>query len=68
MNRIFATGLALFICLGALTAGGPWPQKKGKGFFKLSEWWVVFDQHFNAEGELEPNIKEGVFNTSIYGE
>jgi hypothetical protein len=34
----------------------------------LSEWWVVFDQHFNAEGELEPNIKEGVFNTSIYGE
>jgi len=51
-----------------LSAGGPWTQKKGKGFFKLSEWWVVFDQHFNAQGEIKKNRTTGVYNTSLFGE
>ncbi len=54
--------------MSTLTAGGPWPQLKGKGYFKLSEWWVVFDQHYTDTGLIDPNITTGVFNTSLYAE
>lgn len=49
-------------------AGGPWPQQKGKGYFKLSESWIVFDQYFTNTGLLEPNVKTSIFNTNFYGE
>ena len=49
-------------------AGGPWTQKKGKSYIKLSEWWVVFDQHFTNTGEIDPNITTGIFNTNLYTE
>ncbi len=49
-------------------AGGPWPQQKGKGYFKLSEWWIVFDQHFTDQGLIDPNVTTGIFNTSLYAE
>ena len=58
--------IALFIA-STLTAGGPWPQPKGKGYFKLSEWWTVFDQHFTDAGLKDPNVTTGIFNTSFYG-
>lgn len=48
--------------------GGPWPKNKGTGYFKLSEWWVIADQHYTDVGEIDPNITNGIFNTSIYGE
>ncbi len=49
-------------------AGGPWPQPKGKGYFKLSEWWTVFDQHYTDAGLIDPNVTTGIFNTAFYGE
>ena len=49
-------------------AGGGWPQKKGHGYFKLSQWWVVADQHFTTTGEVDPNLTLGIFNTNIYAE
>ena len=49
-------------------AGGPWSQKKGEGYFKLTQWWTVFDQHYTDVGLLDPNVTTGIFNTSIYGE
>lgn len=51
-----------------LLAGGPWPQQKGNGYFKLSEWWVVFDQHYTDQARIDPNITTGIFNTFFYGE
>lgn len=51
-----------------LQAGGPWPQAAGKGFFKLSEWWIIFDQHYTDAGLIDPNVTTGIFNTSIYAE
>ncbi len=57
----------LFVC-NAAQAGGGWPQPKGWGFFKLSEWWVVSDQHFTDNGEIDPNTTMGIFNTSFYAE
>lgn len=49
-------------------AGGGWPQPKGKGFFKLSEWWIISDQHFTDAGLIDPNTTNGIFNTSLYAE
>ncbi|MEM1357609.1 MAG: hypothetical protein AAGF89_05395 [Bacteroidota bacterium] len=49
-------------------AAGPWPKPKGKGYFKLYEWWTQFDQHFTSNGELDPNATLGLYNTSFYGE
>lgn len=63
----------LLIVLGTLLstsvfAGGPWTQAKGKGYYKLSEWWVVFDQHYTDNGEIDPNVTTGIFNTYLYAE
>ena len=52
----------------ALCAGGGWPQPKGKGYFKLSEWWLVSDSHFTDQARTDPNVTTGIFNTSIYAE
>ncbi|MEQ6122203.1 hypothetical protein [Reichenbachiella sp. MALMAid0571] len=49
-------------------AGGGWVNGKGKGFFKLSEWWVVADAHYTDTGEIDPNVTIGLFNTTLYGE
>lgn len=49
-------------------AGGPWPQPKGKGYFKLSEWWTVFSEHYTDTGLKDPNLTTGVFNTAVYAE
>ncbi|HQU58857.1 MAG: hypothetical protein KDD02_11460 [Phaeodactylibacter sp.] len=51
-----------------LLAGGGWPQPKGRGYFKLSQWWVVSDQHFTDVGKIDPNVTNGIFNTSLYAE
>lgn len=63
--------LSIVIIIGAsnlVLAGGPWPQLKGKGYFKLSEWWTIFDQHYTDTGLIDPNTTSGVFNTFLYGE
>ena len=67
-KQIYCLILLLFLSIQISIAGGPWPQPKGKGFFKLSQWWVTFDQHYTDVGRLDPNITTGVFNTSLYGE
>ncbi|MFK7806307.1 MAG: hypothetical protein AB8F74_00770 [Saprospiraceae bacterium] len=60
--------LAAFLFSNNAFAGGPWPQKKGNGYFKVSEWWTVFDQHFTDQGKIDPNVTTGIFNTSLYAE
>ncbi len=63
--------ILLFILLigtSNIYAGGPWPQPKGKGYFKLSQWWTVFDQHYTDQGKIDPNVTTGIFNTAVYGE
>lgn len=53
--------------LQSLWAGG-WPQPKGKGYFKLSEWWMIADKHYTDTGLKDPNITSGLFTTSLYAE
>ncbi|MCB0519045.1 MAG: hypothetical protein H6577_04935 [Lewinellaceae bacterium] len=58
----------LLLVYNAAFAGGGWPQPKGWGFFKLSQWWVVSDQHFTDSGRIDPNTTMGIFNSSLYAE
>lgn len=62
--------LTILFCLffSATLMAGPWPQPKGKGYFKLYEWWLRFDQHYTSTGELDPNATLGLYNTSVYAE
>lgn len=66
-KQIFLFTILVLFSIRA-TAGGPWPQKAGEGFFKLSEWWIIFDQHYTDAGLLDPNVTTGIFNTSLYAE
>ncbi len=65
--------LAIIIILSSITssavfAGGPWLKPKGKGYYKFSEWWTVFDQHYTDTGLIDPNVTTGIFNTTLYTE
>lgn len=52
----------------SLFAGGGWPQKKGKVYLKLSQWWVISNQHYTGSGGIDPQLTRGIYNTSIYTE
>lgn len=60
--------ILLFTISTSALAGGGWPKEKGKGYFKLSEWWIVADRHFTGSGKIDPNATRGTFTTSFYGE
>lgn len=69
MTRIYS--LIVMMCLGITAqtlAGGGWTKPKGSGYFKLSQWWIIADQHYTDEGKIDPNVTNGLFNTSIYAE
>ena len=68
MKKNIFLGIILFLSVQAAYAGGGWPQPRGGGFFKLSEWWVISNQHFTDVGKLDPNVTTGIFNTSLYAE
>lgn len=68
MKKTISFAIILISCTQLLLAGGPWPQPKGKGYFKLSEWWIIFDQHYTDQGLVDPNVTTGIFNTSLYAE
>ncbi|MFT4535929.1 MAG: hypothetical protein ACJA1A_002829 [Saprospiraceae bacterium] len=68
MKNLINIFFASTIFISASFAGGPWTQKKGIGYFKLSEWWITYDKHYTDSGELDPNITSGIYNTSFYGE
>ena len=58
----------LILCCSVSLVAGPWPQKKGNGYFKLYEFWLKFDQHYTSNGEIDPNATLGLYNTAFYGE
>lgn len=68
MKNISIILFILILFSGSAFAGGPWPQKKGKGYFKLAEWWLIFDQHYTDNGKIDPNVTSGIFNTTLYAE
>lgn len=67
MKKLFVFVISLSFS-SQILAGGPWTQSKGSGYFKLSEWWIVYDQHYTDSGAKDPNVTSGIFNTFFYGE
>jgi len=63
-NLIFA--LAFMGIAGNSFAGGGWTKAKGESYIKLSEWWLISDQHFTDLGKIDPNTTMGIFNTTLY--
>lgn len=59
--------LLLLVFSNSSFAGG-WVQAKGKGYYKLSEYWIIFDNHFTDRGRLDPNVTTSLYNTNLYVE
>lgn len=49
-------------------AGGGWPQKKGRGYFKLSQFAIISDRYFSPAGDLLDIATASIYQTSFYGE
>ncbi|MBR9922100.1 MAG: hypothetical protein GYB31_14770 [Bacteroidetes bacterium] len=60
--------LLLLLLSPGISRADSWPQPKGDFYIKLYEWWVIADQHFTDQGLIDPNVTNGVFNSSLYGE
>ena len=45
-----------------------WNKGKGNGYYKISAWSLVADQHYTSTGEIDPNVTRGNFTLSLYGE
>ena len=45
-----------------------WTKGKGKGYYKLSAWYLEADEQFTKSGEKFPFTTRGVFNVNVYGE
>ena len=45
-----------------------WTLEKGKGYYKLSAWYLEADSHFTSSGDRAPNTTRTQFNTNIYAE
>jgi len=43
-----------------------WTKGKGKGYYKLSAWYLNYDQHYTGSGDKEPNITRTQFNINTY--
>lgn len=67
MKQSIIIGLILSLSF-SLTADDGWPKPKGHGYFKLGQWWLIADQHYTDLGLIDPNVTNGLFFTSIYGE
>ncbi len=57
-----------FLCLSLNYSYGQWTKPKGKGYYKLSAWYLKTDQHFTDTGNIDPNATRTYFNTNFFGE
>ncbi len=67
--KCICIGLVLASVSFSAVAGGGWPQPKGKGYFKLSQSYLLSPKLFDADGniiDLTPSF--GYFATSLYAE
>ncbi len=63
MNKL----IVIFLFATTVVAA-QWTKGKGKGYYKLSTWYLEADEHFSNSGEKSPLTTRGVFNVNFYGE
>lgn len=68
MKKSIIVSLIFLIAANAL-AGGGWPQPKGKGYFKLSQSYLLSSKIFDGNGDVTDLVPSyGYFATSLYAE
>ncbi|MFH4966410.1 hypothetical protein V8G69_15520 [Gaetbulibacter sp. M235] len=60
--------LAICILLTFQHSYSQWNKGKGNGYYKLSAWSLVADQHYTNSGKIDSNATRGNFTLSFYGE
>jgi hypothetical protein len=68
MRNILIILSFLLLVTSNVFAGGGWTKQKGHGFAKLGQWWILADQHFVRDNDIDENDTRGLYNTSLYGE
>lgn len=71
MSIIKSIALAVLFLIGGYIksrADDTWPRPYHKSYLKISQWWLVADQHYTDRGLIDPNVTNGIFNTSLYAE
>jgi hypothetical protein len=69
MKKYIAVGWMVLVAVINATAGGGWPQPKGKGYFKLSQSYILSSRIFDGNGNvIDLTLSYGYFATSFYGE
>ncbi|UII22222.1 hypothetical protein [Fulvivirga ligni] len=66
--KLLTAILLAFICTLQAYAGGGWPQEKGKGYFKLSQSWIIANKFYNPEGNTVDITTISLYTTSLYAE
>jgi protein XagA len=60
--------LAVCVLFAFQNSYSQWTKGKGNGYYKLSAWSLVADQHYTNSGSIDPNATRGNFTLSFYGE
>ncbi|QMU65058.1 MAG: hypothetical protein GKR88_12680 [Flavobacteriaceae bacterium] len=61
----------LFVVISAMiqqASFGQWSKGQGKGYYKLSAWYLKTDKHYTDTGNTDPNITRTQFNINAYVE
>lgn len=70
MIKSISISLSLFLVFTfKAQAGGGWVHTKGKGFFKLSGWWISANNYYNLDGSsVSASGNFSYYNVNAYGE
>ena len=68
MKKTLIIVLLSLLGINLSLAGGGWPQKKGKGYFKLSQYAIISDRYFSPAGDILDIATASIYQTSFYGE
>ena len=58
----------LVMCFLSTLMQSQWSREEGKGYYKLSTWYLEANQHYTDTGEIDPNATRIQFNVNFYGE
>ena len=56
------------IILGFQFSFSQWTKDKGKGYYKVSAWYLESDEHYTDTGDKDPNATRTNFNFNFYGQ
>lgn len=58
-------GLLIF-AIALITQVSYWQWSKGKGFCKLTAWYLKTDEHYTNTGDIDSNATRSQFNVNLY--